>query len=146
MKEFFKGVLRLTVALLFVAVIVGSAAWGIYSYSSSRESRRNAALEAPRNWEKLKWGDMEASLLTMWRDGWISYNFQVVGKAKIQKREWILEFIDANGFEVFRHTLYNVSRVVNPQGEVTGFEARGQTLISADEYRRGKKWELSWLD
>jgi hypothetical protein len=146
-KTFFKSVLRIATAILLVIVVLGLGAWGITSCFSYRESRRNAALETPKKWPTITHGEMVAGLSTIWRDGSMFYKFETAGPPKSStKKEWFLEFVDSGGFEVFRHTLRDGSRVVGPDGETIGFDSRGQALISADDYRRISGWQLAWSD
>src|SRR4051812_47093059 len=125
MKAFSKSILRIATAMLLVVVVVGLSVWGVRSWSSYREERRNAPLETRREWPEINIEAMDntkASLSTMWRKGLMSYHFKIKGvpkrsKGDMREHEWILEFIDANGFEVFTHTIRNMSRVMGAKGE-----------------------------
>jgi len=110
-------------------------------------NRENAPLETPQQWPQIAGpSDTKITVTTMWRDGWLSYKFEVSSSSKPPRiKEWDLEFVDANGFQVFTHTIRSITNVVD-KGEIIGFEARGQTLISADKYRRAKTLEISWVD
>lgn len=150
MKAFFKSVLRIATAMLVVVTVVGLLVWGFRAWSSYREKRENASLETPREWPPIKiegLGSSELSLKTMWRNGRMSYVFEVEKyTGSKSKREWILHFTDSHGFKVFRHVIRDETATLGEKNEIIGFVARGDLTVKADEYRRAQEWEVSWID
>jgi len=81
----------------------------------------------------------------------MSYKFEIEGvpsraRGDVRGRDWFLEFIDANGFEVWKHKVPPMSAVLGAEGKLEGLEIRSKTSISADDYRRASTWEGSWTD
>jgi|GEM_PF-4761084 len=150
MKAFFTGVLRIATGLLVVLVVIALGWWGISSLTSYSENRRNAPLEIPRELPASTLvNDLgELSLKTMWRDSRLHYQFELNhGKFTKQKRAWILILLDADDFEVFKHTLGEVVNIVDKNSvDVIALRANGSTYMAADEYRRVKSWTVQWRD
>ena len=135
-------------AISLVVVVLILAMWGYQAWSSHREKARNAPLENPRDWSKIKGVDSsELSLKTMWRDDRLFYQFEVEKyKNGKRKREWFLVFTDSHGFEILRHKPSETIEVVSDNNELVGFSATGNTFMKADDYRRLGHWNVNWVD
>jgi hypothetical protein len=147
---FLKGVLRLALAILLVVMVIAGVSWGIYSWQSYQDNQRNAELETPRTWPKLKIEGLDAgelSLKTMWRNSDLHYRFEIKNIEEMKrKRDWTIVLYDLHGFEVLRHKLTEIIDTVNKNSDVIGVQATGNTYMGPDDYRRAQKWSVIWVD
>jgi hypothetical protein len=161
-RGFFVGVAKVTVGIVLSVVVLSLLGWAGYAYYQHRESVKNAPLAIAKDWPVITVTALENvrfSLRTMWRDGKMSYQFQIIGypekiaAARDGKTprsssggEFTLIFLDEAGFKVMEHKvrLGEMTLGVNDKGEGRGLEIKGHTYVDADDYRRAARWEASW--
>jgi hypothetical protein len=135
--------------------VVATVALGFVSYQRGSD----ASLAEPKAWEvrTLAFGKGRASLRTIWRDERISYQLRIEpyppevlaavkeGPTAVQ-RQFKMEFLDADGFRLFSHSIdaKELALVVRPDGTVGSVEARGDRPLSRDLYQRANTWGIRW--
>lgn len=159
-KTFFLGALKIAAgitAAIAALALLGLVVFGIwYGYTASR----NAPLAEARTWPEIKIEALEGArltLVTMWRDGKLHYQFSVAGYPKIVaeargrpvgllKRGFTLHFRDKSGFRVFDYHigLSEMDKIVDATGKGTGLDARDSTRMEPDSYRRADSWTVTW--
>ena len=163
LKSFFLGAAKIAVAIVISIVVIVGIWWGVDSFSTHRDAVKNVPLEIPKIWSSITIGALDNShlyLTTRWSNGRMSYQFEMKGYPKslasqfetqqpysIRAPGFTLTFLDKNGFKLFDEEipLNKTTRVVSDDGKGTGLSARGDTYVSADNYRQALSWEVTWL-
>lgn len=161
MRAFFIGVGKAALAIVLALVLLSLLGWGVYAYYQRRESEKNSPLTATKPWSDVTAPVLENarfSLLTVWRDGRVSYQFRMTGypkrvaTARDQQAAhnradsaFTLIFLDQAGFKLFDHRvgLNEMTLTVDDKGQGRGLEVRGSFYANADDYRRATSWELT---
>lgn len=162
MRAFFIGVGKAALAIVLAVVLLSLLGWGVYAYYQRRETEKNSPLRAAKTWLDITAPVLENarfSLLTVWADGRVSYQFRMTGYPKrvatvrdqqgLRNRSdsaFTLTFLDQAGFKLFDHRvgLSEMTLTVDDKGQGRGLEVRGDFYSNADDYRRATSWELTF--
>lgn len=161
-RDFFISAGKIAVAIVLSIIFLSIVGWGIYEYYDHRETEKNLPLATPRSWREIEVGALENarfSLSTVWHDGRLAYQLQVNGypaafatardkrtSYSYNSPEITLTFLDRNGFKIFDHKirLNEMILLVDEKGKGIGLSARGDTYVSADNYRGAVSWDVTW--
>ena len=155
-KSFFTAVLKISFAIALAVLVVALAGWGIYSFNQHQENERNAPLGKPHIWSTISVPSLNNSaftLSTVWRDGQLSYQFEMSGFPKSLETainngnaNFTITFLDENGFKLGDHKINgtDIIRVIDDKGKPAGISSKGQTYLNSDTYRKAKSWEVTW--
>lgn len=155
-KLFFAAALKITVAIVLAIIVLSLFGWGIYSFTQHRENVNNAPLEKPRTWALISIPSLDNSsfkLSTMWREGQLSYQFEMTGFPKSLETSiqhgnpsFTLSFLDKNGFKLYDHKIIgsDIIRIVDDKGKYAGISSKGYMYLNADTYRKAQTWEITW--
>lgn len=157
LKAFLLGTLKIAVALFLVVVALIGVFAGWNSYQENQQKALNAPLAETKTWPLIKidvFEDAQFRLVTMWRDSRLYYQLNVKGypksiesaRRKLGTSKFTISFLDSSGFKIFSHevNLATMAMEVDSKGEGGGLSVNDNTHISAEDYRRAAKWEVSW--
>ena len=156
MKSFFLASAKIAVALILSVIALSLVAWGVFAFIEYRNEIRNADLAKAKVWPIVKAPEslkVDFKLKTTWRDGRLLYQFEVVGYPKVIENAsrksgttFNLLFVDVDGFDLNSQTvkLNEMFLRVDDEGKPKGLEAQGKSYLSAEDYRRSTRWNVSW--
>lgn len=159
---FLIGTLKIAVALFLVVIALIGVYIGWNSVQDSRQKATNAPLAEAKAWPPIIIDALENtrfSLVTMWRDGHLYYQFTVSGypkaielvrrhsqKVSLGDQILVISFLDRNGFNVYSHEvkLSSMTLEVDSKGQGKGLNLNSNTYMTAEDYRGALKWEVGW--
>jgi hypothetical protein len=161
-RAFLIGTAKIATAIVGSIIALSLIGWGIYAYKAHSEAEANEPLEHQRVWPAITAAALDKSsfsLATSWRDGRMYYRWALAGypsaiaaayeqSATSYKTtpDFTVVFLDENGFKLFEYKIPpdELVRIIGENGNPSGFSARGDTFVSADQYRRAKAWDIVW--
>lgn len=158
MKDFLIQTVKVAVVLALLAIAGFSAYKGVEFIR--KKFQYEATLATPKTWNKLTLHSLEkaqASLVTKWQDGFISYQFELKGypTAFTQTSEFKcsstpkfnLTFLDKNGFKIFDEEIMfsEAKQLVDASGTPVGLSAKGGTYKPAGVYGKAASWDVVWV-
>jgi len=162
LKAFLVGALKIALALFLVVIALIGAIQGWNVYDESRRKSHDAPLAQPKAWPSKSvepLSGVQLSLVTIWRDGQLHYQFfadrypKAVERARDARRDgssrdskFTMSFLDANGFMVLSHDvpLNSMAKILDAKGQGTGLQANSSALMTADQYRNAARWDITW--
>lgn len=154
-KRFTVAVLKLACGIVLATLILGLAVWGVLTFRARSEEAANAPLATLKTWPVVNaLTNTKFHLRTVWRNGNIYYQFDVIGYPPVlrQTREhegqgtFAINFLDKDGFRLFerRLALAEMTGEIGADGQPTGLSWKGDESMNVDLYRRTTRWDLSW--
>jgi hypothetical protein len=148
LKGFAVGVGKIAASLVVTVIALGGIGVGLFKWSEQRERLRNGPLAEKRSWEQRAFLNQgTCSVVSAWREGRLYLqvvldNYNEPSVVASHDARIYITFLDSDDFRIFRHEI-GWNEFTRAFGR-SRREWKGDTSISADNYRRSAGWSCAW--